>query len=138
MIRQWEARERERDAYPRPITTDTQEILRQVGLLKFYEEVASLKAHSLFLIYLICTWNAHRQAFQVGPDQWYTPTEEDIYFITGLSRRGVYFPSFPDMPAGCVEGSQLVYSQRYIAAHVLSPSDFQVPGGQLRVRAFGR
>ena len=48
------------------------------------------------------------------------------------------FPSFPDVPAGCVAGSQLVYSQRYIGAHVLSPSKFQVPGGQLRIGAFGR
>ena len=48
------------------------------------------------------------------------------------------YPSFPDMPAGCVAGSQLVYSQRYIGAHVLSPLEFQVPGGQLRIGAFGR
>ena len=48
------------------------------------------------------------------------------------------FPSFPDVPAGCVAGSQLVYSQRYIGAHVLSPSKFQVPGGQLRIGTFGR
>ena len=92
----------------------------------------------MLLRHLIGKWNAHRQAFQVGPDQWYTPTEEDIYFITGLSRRGVDFPSFPNVPAGCVAGSQLVYSQRYIGAHVLSPSEFQVPGGQLRIGAFGR
>ena len=48
------------------------------------------------------------------------------------------FPSFPDVPVGCVAGIQLVYSQRYIGAHVLSPSEFQVPGGQLHVGAFGR
>ena len=81
------------------------------------------------LRHLIGRWNAHRQDFQVGPDQWYTPIEEDIYFITGLSRRGMDFPSFPDVPTGFVAGSQLVYSQRYIGAHVLSPSEFQVPGG---------
>ena len=46
------------------------------------------------------------------------------------------FPSFPDVPVGCVAGSQLVYSQRYIGAHVLSPSEFQVPGGQLHIGAF--
>ena len=48
------------------------------------------------------------------------------------------FPSFPDVPASCVAGSQLVYSQRYIGAHVLSPLEFQVPGGQLRIGTFGR
>ena len=47
------------------------------------------------------------------------------------------FPSFPDVPAGCVAGSQLVYSQRYIGAHVLSPVDFQVARGQLLTGAFG-
>ena len=30
-----------------------------------------------------------------------------------------------------------MYSQRYIGANVLSPSDFQVVGGQLRISAFG-
>ena len=82
MVRLWEARERERDAYPCPITTKTQGLLRQVGLLKFYEEATSLKSHSLFLRHLILRWNAQQQAFRVGINQWYTPTEEDIYFIT--------------------------------------------------------
>ena len=129
---------RERDVYPFPITVDTQGLLRQVGLLKFYEEDSSLKAHSVFLRHLIRRWNAHRQAFQAGVEQWYTPTEEDIYFITGLSRRGVDFPSFLDMPASCVAGGQLVYSQIYIGAHVLSPSQFQVPRRQLHIGAFSR
>lgn len=51
--------------------------------------------------------------------------------------RGVDFPSFPEVPAGCVAGSQLVYSQRYIGADVLSASNFQFVGGQLRIGAFG-
>ena len=48
------------------------------------------------------------------------------------------FPSFPEVPASSVAGSQLFYSQRYIGAHVLSPSEFQVPRVQLRIGAFGR
>ena len=92
----------------------------------------------MFLRHLIHRWNAHRHAFQVGPDQWYTPTEEDIYFITGLSRRGLDFPSFLEVPTSCVVGIQLVYSQRYIGADVLSPSEFQVTRGQLHIGAFGR
>jgi hypothetical protein len=36
----------------------------------------------------------------VGLDQWYHPTEEDVYFITGLYRRGKDFPQFPDVPVG--------------------------------------
>jgi hypothetical protein len=42
---------------------------------------------------------------------WYHPTEEDIYFITGLSRRGEDFPQFPDVPVGVAAESQLMYSQ---------------------------
>ena len=42
----WEARERERDMYPHPITTATQALLRELGLLKFYEEATSLKGHN--------------------------------------------------------------------------------------------
>ena len=53
MVSLWEARERERDVYPRPITVATQGILRQVGLLKFYEEDTFLKGHSFFLRHLI-------------------------------------------------------------------------------------
>jgi hypothetical protein len=72
----------------------------------------------------------------VGPDQWYQPTEEDIYFITGLSRRGEDFPQFPDVPVGVAVESQLMYSQRYIGVDVLSPVDFQVSGGQLQITSF--
>ena len=60
MIRQWEVRERERDGCPHPITADTQEILKQVGFLKLYEEaISGLKAHSVLLRHLIGRWNAH-------------------------------------------------------------------------------
>ena len=58
MVRLWEARERERDAYPHPITAATQGLLREVGLLKFYEEATSLKSHNFFLRHLIRRWNA--------------------------------------------------------------------------------
>ena len=63
MVHLWEAQERERDAYPRPITVATQGILRHGGLLKFYEEATSLKGYGVFLRHLIRRWNAHRQAF---------------------------------------------------------------------------
>ena len=48
------------------------------------------------------------------------------------------FPSFPEVPVGYVAGNQLVYSQIYISADILSPSYFQVSGGQLRIASFGR
>ena len=65
------------------------------------------------------------------------PTEEDIYFIIGISRRGVEFPSFIKVPTGYVARSQLVYSQRYIGVDILSLSYFHVFGGRLRISAFG-
>ena len=83
----------------------------------------------MFLRHLIRRWNAQQQGFRVGINQWYTPIEEDIYFIIGLSRRGVDCPSFPEVLAGFVVGSQLVYSQRYIGENVLSPADFRVARG---------
>ena len=137
MVRLWEARERERDVYPHPITIATQGIIRQVGLLKFYEEATSLKGHGLFLQHLIRRWNAHLQTFRVGPNQWYAPIEEDIYFITGLSRRGVDFPLFLEVPIGYATWGQLMYSQISISMDILSPSNFQVSGGRLRIDAFG-
>ena len=137
MVHLWEARERERDAYPHPIIAATQGLLRQVGILKFYEEATSLKGHGFFLRHLIRRWNAQQQDFRVGINQWYTPTKEDIYFITGLLRRGVDFPSFPEVLVGYAKRIQLVYSKRYISINILYPSDFQVFAGQLCIGAFG-
>jgi hypothetical protein len=111
--------------------------LRDVGLLKYYEEATSLKGNSGLLVHLIHQWNVHRQYFCVGPDQWYHPTEEDIYFIIGLSRRGDDFPQFPYLLVGVVVESHLMYSQRYIGFGVLSPTNCQVFGGQLKIASFG-
>jgi hypothetical protein len=44
-----EAREREIKRFPRPITKDTQGLLRHVDLLKFYEEATSLRGSFAFL-----------------------------------------------------------------------------------------
>ena len=47
------------------------------------------------------------------------------------------FTSFPEVPVGYAAGSLLVYSERYISANILFPSDFQVSRGQLHIGAFG-
>ena len=60
MVRLWEAREKERDAFPRPIIAPTQGLLRHVGLFQFYEKATSLKGHGVFLRHLNRRWNAHR------------------------------------------------------------------------------
>lgn len=72
----------------------------------------------------------------MGPETCYMTYEEDIYFITSLSRRGEYFLEFPDVSHGVEIEIQLIYSQRYVGAHVVHPSDFQVRGGQLWVSSF--
>ena len=64
MVRLWEARERDRDVYPRPITTSTQGLLRQVGLLKFYEEATSLKGHG------VCFETSYPQVECPPVEQW--------------------------------------------------------------------
>jgi hypothetical protein len=136
VVRDWEVRERERDLYPHPITTTTHVLLRNVGLLKYYEEATSLKGHYGLLVQLIHRWDVHRHAFCVGLDQWYHPTEEDMYFITGLSGEGRIFPSSLMSQVGVATEIQLMYSQRYIGVDVLSPTDFQVSGGQLWITSF--
>jgi hypothetical protein len=122
-------RERERYLYPHPITAMTRVILRNVGILKYYEEDTSLKGHFGLLVHLIRRWDVHRQVFCVGLDQWYHPTEEDIYFIIGLSRRGEDFPHFPYVLVGVLAEIQLMYYQKYIGVDVLSLVYFQVSGG---------
>lgn len=47
---EWKVRERERDMISRPISAMTQELLREVGLQKYYEEGTSLKGHNGFLM----------------------------------------------------------------------------------------
>jgi hypothetical protein len=47
----------------------------------------------------------------VGLDLWYHPIEEDVYFITGLSRRGEYFHHFPALPPSVVRKAQLAYAR---------------------------
>lgn len=88
VVQPWEAREKERDLYPHPITAVTQVILRNVCLLKYYEKATSLKGHSGLFSQLIHQWDAHQQDFHVDPNTWHGPIVEDIYFITDLSRRG--------------------------------------------------
>jgi hypothetical protein len=66
VVREWEVRERERDLHPFPITAMTHVLLRDVGLLKYYEEATYLKGNSRLLVHLIRRWDVHRQDFCVG------------------------------------------------------------------------
>jgi hypothetical protein len=79
-----------------------------------------------------------RQGFRVILDPWYHPTEEDVYFIIGLSRRGMYFPHFPALPPDVAKEAHMEYVQRYVSSYILSALEFQVHGGQLWIGAFHR
>jgi hypothetical protein len=69
---------------------------------------------------------------------WYHPTEEDVYFITRLSSRRVYFPHFLALLLDVAGATQFAYVQRYVSSHIPSILEFQVCGGQLRIGAFQR
>lgn len=57
--------------YPLPIVAKTCHLLMSVGLLKYYEKVASLRENDHFLTQLIGHWDHGHQAFKVSPDLWY-------------------------------------------------------------------
>lgn len=137
VVRKWKMPYMERYLYPLPIMLVNQGLLRNVGVFKYCEEAISLKYHSRLLVQLIHRWDIHWQNFCVRPDMWYHTTKEDTYFIIGLCRRGEDFPWQPDVPLSVAKESQLIYSQRYIGDHVVSPMDFQVFGGQLWISSFG-
>jgi hypothetical protein len=59
VVREWEARERERDLYPHPITPVTHLLLRDVGLLKYYQETTSLNGKFGLLVHMIYRWDVH-------------------------------------------------------------------------------
>lgn len=73
----------------------------------------------------------------MGNDLSFHATEEDIYFITRLSRRGEDFPYFSNVPRGDLAASHLAYIERFISVDVTSPSEFQVACGQLWIYSFG-
>jgi hypothetical protein len=93
VVWEWEVRERERDLYPHPITAVTHVLLRDVGLLKYYEEATSLKGHSGLLVHLIHRWDVHRQAFCVGQISGTIPLRRIFTLSLGYPGEGRIFPS---------------------------------------------
>lgn len=136
MVRPWQAKDKERDLYPHPINTATRVLLRNVALIKYYEKDKSLKAHSVLFPHLIHSWSFEEQGFHVSLEAWYMPFQEEIYFVTRLSRGGEDFLQFPDVPHGFSVEIHLAYSQRYVRPHVFHPTYFQVRDGQLQISSF--
>lgn len=61
-------------------------LLRNCGLLKFFM-CPGLRAQPLLLQRMVAMWEPDSQRFLVG-DQYLDIEIDDIYFLTGLSRRG--------------------------------------------------
>ena len=65
---------------------DTIDALRQCGLLKYFQ-ISSMRSETSLLQLLIRYWDPDYLLFMVDDEP--LPLEvEDIYFLTGLSRRG--------------------------------------------------
>jgi hypothetical protein len=61
--------------------------LRDCGLLKFFK-LQKMKKEIFLLKHIINLWDVAEQGFQIGT--WLLTIElEDVYFLTGLSKRGV-------------------------------------------------
>ena len=60
--------------------------LRGYGLLKFFR-APSMLSHARLLKYILRTWNPEQHHFEVEPHI-VSVEVEDIFFLTGLSRRG--------------------------------------------------
>jgi hypothetical protein len=85
MYVQW--REREHEAISELVVADPNVVamLMQCGLLKFFL-CPFMRAQPRLLNALIYYWNPDAEAFMLK-GQSLVPTTEDIYFLTGLSRR---------------------------------------------------
>jgi hypothetical protein len=99
------SREREHEAISELVTRDPKIVaaLMQCGLLKFFLCLL-MQAQQRLLNALVDYWNPDAEAFMLE-GQSLVPTTEDIYFLTGLSRRGepVNFKTFPSEPLNIVE-----------------------------------
>jgi hypothetical protein len=93
-------REREHEDIDSLVAEDPASLtaLAQCGLLKFFQ-CPFMRAQPRLLNALVDYWHPDAEAFMLE-GQSLTPTTEDIYFLTGLSRRGepVNLHVFPPGP----------------------------------------
>jgi hypothetical protein len=81
-------REREHEAANEAVAADpnVMAVLTQCGLVKFFL-CPFMRAQPRLLNALVDYWHPDAEAFMIE-GQSLTPTTKDIYFLTGLSRRG--------------------------------------------------
>ena len=82
----WKERKHDNDDEFAEPNTGCIATLRDCGLLKFFH-TPSMVSHEHLLEHILCMWNLEQQYFEVGAHV-LTIEVEDIYFLTGLSRRG--------------------------------------------------
>jgi hypothetical protein len=84
---EWKEREHELDDLAALQSPRTWAALRDCGLLKFFK-LQKMKKEILLLEHIISLWDVAEQGFRIGT-QLLTIELEDVYFLTGLSKRGV-------------------------------------------------
>jgi hypothetical protein len=90
MVLDWREREHEEDNANVENHPPTIVALRYCGLLKYFSiRIPGMRAQVRVLEYLVCMWDPDQQVFNVGAHTLAIDIE-DIYFLTGLSRRGSY------------------------------------------------
>jgi hypothetical protein len=88
MVLEWCKREHEEDNAIVKYHPPTIAALRKCGLLKYFR-IPGMRAQVRLLEYLVHMWDPNQQVFHVGVHT-LSLDIEDIYFLTGLSRRGYY------------------------------------------------
>jgi hypothetical protein len=88
MVLEWREREHEDDNAAAENHPPTIAALRDCGLLKYFR-IPGMRAQVHLLEHLVWMWDPDQQVFNVGAHT-LTIDIEDIYFLTGLSRRGSY------------------------------------------------
>jgi hypothetical protein len=86
MVLEWREREHEEDNTATENHPQTIVALRNCGLLKYFR-IPGMRAQVRLLEHLVRMWDPDQQVFNVGAHT-LTIDVEDIYFLTGLSRRG--------------------------------------------------
>jgi hypothetical protein len=88
MVLEWREREHEDDNATTENHPPTLASLRDCGLLKYFC-IPGMRAQVRLLEHLVRMWDLDQQVFNVGAHT-LTIDIEDIYFLTGLSKRGSY------------------------------------------------
>jgi hypothetical protein len=86
MVLEWREREHEDENNAAENHPATIVALRDCGLLKFFR-IPGMRAQIRLLEHIVHMWDPDQQVFHVGMHT-LTIDIEDIYFLTGLSRRG--------------------------------------------------